>query len=1034
MDGKDRRREGYRHRIKKCSESSRGNNRLQTDTEADAPLINVHTAGCGIEAAAEITRRTQGEKHKQDKMDVQKESADPLPCESQSSGKIRKGFKLFGKRKPGNIFTIRNKGDGHNKSPVNKSKSLDGLSETGEADLVQEPDTDRGQEVSQGEMERREEEALGEDGVQAFAHSRNSISSTSSARSLKFLSLLRGGRLGTGDRRVHTVSQPVGRQRRGLKGLFGTVRLRSKDKDDKGEVPPSPLLKSSRANSVEIIKEDLTLTPRVQPRLLDSPEQENAEPVKSVSSQDSTPTTPSATVASRVTTDNVSRADEYVPPLPTSQPPLEPGDNSLNNLLADISSLLTFESISGGGDVIANVEAEWGKANATSKPTSPLYKPLTPSALTSTTASYASVGKAYSAVPTKTFSPPAQTTSSTAPALSAVITTTKASALATSSDTLSSGFTATLSTSTSIIKSSPTLAARKPSWAHVTTESVSPTSSSPLLTKSTRSSSTTTATTVPLNTSAAPVKVPSFRPAVTFTVSMLPSETEVSPQPVPFEIKPSQVTTPPPELPPVTHSPPTPVAFTKPSYTKLDSVSNPKLQTSTTVAPSSAGGESKEPVVATTVSTIRTSYIEPLVCKMATLSSSTTTDSVFGKPALTSAEMDSNQPPTSLATVPQVCPSPILTFTLKTEPSPPPVSDTPSATSNELSNELPAVTREKIQLCIDEVIPAPMTPATIVTETPTSTDTTSNLTSQFKSITDPPQTADSVAKDPPQTPPDDSKEPLALIETVQSILSFAVDHIKPEDPPALKTDEDVLVSLAKVCPAPDSESAVILAPLSAPIPSPDSSLSSPSWPSEAPSKTGGSGEISLDEQVGSSTSNEPPRAQTVPSKKGEQHNASQVNLKGSSKEGKTHHAKPSGLSKIPVVGGGRAGKLPVRERQHVDSEADRGPPTPESEKQRPHFNSHDAGGKNKSPEVGTVGLTSKRTQERSQQPPQPKVLTSSPRDTKIPLKLSSHPHAACQISVSARDTPRTKIPVSRVPVRRAGNKPAVAYGSSQIRK
>lgn len=62
LDGKDRRREGYRHPIKKCSESSRGNNRLQTDTEAEAPLINAHTAGCGIETAAEITRRTQGGK------------------------------------------------------------------------------------------------------------------------------------------------------------------------------------------------------------------------------------------------------------------------------------------------------------------------------------------------------------------------------------------------------------------------------------------------------------------------------------------------------------------------------------------------------------------------------------------------------------------------------------------------------------------------------------------------------------------------------------------------------------------------------------------------------------------------------------------------------------------------------------------------------------------------------------------------------------------------------------------------------------
>lgn len=955
-------------------------------------------------------------------MDVQKESTDPLPCESQSSGKIRKGFKLFGKRKPGNIFTIRNKGDGHNKSPVNNSKSLDGLSETGEPDLVQESDRDRGQEVSQGEMEQREEEALGEDGIHAFAHSRNSISSTSSARSLRFLTLLRGGR---GDRRVHTVSQPVCRQRRGLKGLFGTVRLRSKDKDDKGGVPPSPLLKSSRANSVEIIKEDLTLTPKVQPRSVDSPEKENTEPVKSFSSQDSTPTTPPETVDSRVTADNVSSANEYVPPLPTSQPPLEPGDNSLNNLLADISSLLTFESISGGGDVIANVEAEWGKANASSKPTSPLYKPSRPSPLTSTIASNATVAKAsYVSIPmvvqTKPLSPPAQTTSSTSTvaAPSGAVTMTDASTLATSSDTPS--FTATLSTSTSI-KTGPTLTARKPSWAHVTTESISSTSSSSSLTKSTFSSASTTTTTIPPNTSAAPVKCPSVRPAFTFTVSMLPSETAVSPQLVPLESKPCQVSTPPPDLPPVTHSPPTPVAFTHPSSAKLDSVSDPKLHTSTTVPLSSAGGEPKEPLAATTVSTIRTSCFEPRVSKVATFPSSPTT-----KPTLTSAEMDSNQSPTSLATFPQVCPPPILTSTLKTEPSPPAASAPPSTTSN----EIPAPSKENIHLPIDEMISAPVTPATIITETPTSTDANRNRTSQFESTADPTQTADSVAKDP-LAHPSDSNEPPALIETAQSILSIVVDQIKSEDPPSLETDEDILVSQAKVSPAPDSESEVIQAPFSAPIPSPDSSLSSPSWPSEEPSKTGGSGEISLDGQVGSSTSKEPPRAQTVPPKKEEKHNGSQTSLKG--KEGKRQHPKPSGLSKIPVGGGGRAGKIPVRESQHVDHEAVRGPPTPETEKQRTHFNSQDAGSKNKSPDVSTVGLTSKRTQERSQQLQQPKVLACSPRDSKIPAKHSPQPHTASQIPV-ARETPRTKIPVSRVPVRRVVNKPAVAYGSSQIRK
>lgn len=961
-------------------------------------------------------------------MDVQTESTDPLPCESQSSGKIRKGFKLFGKRKPGNIFTIRSKGDGNNKSPVNKSKSLDGISETGEPDLVQEPDRDRGQEVSQGEMEQREEEALGEGGIQALAHSRNSVSSTSSARSLKFLSLLRGGRRGTGDRRVHTVSQPVGRQRRGLKGLFGTIRLKSKDKE---EAPPSPLLKSSRANSVEIIKEDLTLTPKVQPRSLDSPETENTKSVKSLSSQDSTPSTPSEAVDSRVTADNVSTANEHVPPLPTSQPPLEPGDNSLSNLLADISSLLTFESISGGGDVMANVEAEWGKANATSKPTSPVYKPSMPTTLTSMTARNASVAKAPSVdvpmtVPTQTVAPPAQTASSTATAAApgSIITTTKASTLATSSDTLSSGFAANLSSSTSIIKTSPTLTARKLSSTHVTAESVSSTSSSPLLTKSTLSSASMTTTTVPPKSSAAPVKCPSVSPAVTFTVSMLPSETVVSPQLVPLVVKPSQVTTPPPELPPVTHSPPSPVAFDQPSSDKLDSVTTPKLQTSTTLSLSSAGGESTEPVAATTVCTISTFSFEPLVSKTATFSSSTATDSAsVSKPTLTSAEMDSNQTPTSLATLPQVCP-PILSSTFKTQPSPSPVSAPPTATLT----EIPARTKENTQLSLDEVAPA-----AIIIETPTSTDPTPNQTSQFKSTFGQGQTADFVAKDPPaQTLTSDAEERPAQIETVQSKLSFDVDQITSEAPPAQKRNEDILISLSKVSPAADSESAITPTPLPASVPSPVSSLSSPSWPSEAPSKIVGSRGVSSDGQVTSLTSKEPPRAQSVPSKNDEQHNESQISLQGTPKEGKTQHPKPAGLSKIPVVGGGRVGKLPVRESQHVDTEAAREPPTPETEKEKPHFNSHDAGSKDKSFDASPVGLTSKRTQEKSQQLPQPKVLTSSPRDSKIPMKHSPQPTAS-QIPV-ARDTPRTKIPVSRVPVRRAVNKPAVAYGSSQIRK
>uniref|UniRef100_A0A3P9CRS9 Mucin-5AC n=1 Tax=Maylandia zebra TaxID=106582 RepID=A0A3P9CRS9_9CICH len=531
-------------------------------------------------------------------MDVQTENMDPPPCESQPSGKIRKGFKLFGKRKPGNIFSIRSKGDGNNKSPVHRSKTLDGLSESPAPDSEQEPDKEKGQEVSEAEKEQAEEEQLGEDGVLAAAPARNSVSSASSAKSLSFLSLLRGGRRGVGDRRVHTVSQPVGRQRRGLKGLFGNVKFKSKDKEEKEELPPSPLLMSSRANSVEIIKEDLTLTPKSQPRSLDSPETERREHVKSATTLDSATPSPPETATSQVTTSNVSKTHENVAPSPTHEPPLVPGDTSLSSLLADISSLLTFDSITGGGDIMADVEAEWGKASS---------------------------------------------------AISAVVT------------------------------------------------EVTPTSTSP-----------------------------------------------------------------------------------------------------------------------------------------------------FSKPTISS-----------------------------------PLSPTKVSTAS----------------------------------TPT--------------------------------------------------------H--------------------PCCYLPAS-------PL-------DSQLASPNG-------TNGEG------------------VKTAPCKTEEPHKESRTSLQEPPREKRTQ-AKASGLSKIPVVGGSRVGRLPVRDsQQHADEESNRNPPTPVLEEERPHFNSHDAGNKDK---ISAAEATSKHTQEDSQHPQHQKVLTSSARDSKIPVKHGAQTHSASQVP-QTKEPPRTKIPVSKVPVRRAGTKPAATGGSAQIRK
>lgn len=910
---------------------------------------------------------------------MQTESVDPLPGESQPSGKIRKGFKLFGKRKPGNIFTIRSKEDANTKSPANKSKSLDGLSETGEADLVQKPDGDGGQEVSQGERERREEEAaLGEAGMhQALAHSRNSVSSTSSARSLKFLSLLRGGRQGTGGRRVHTVSQPVGRQRRGLKGLFGTVRLKSKDKE---EAPPSPLLKSSRANSVEIIKEDLTLTPRVQPRSLDSPETENAEPVQSCSSQDGTPPSPPEPAASRAAAGDVSTASKRVPPLPSWQPPLEPGDHRLSNLLADISSLLTFESISDGGDVMADVEAEWGNANATSKPTSPVYKPSKPSPLTSTAARNASVSKGSSAdlsvtLPAQTSAPAAQSSSPTAAraAPSSVITSAKASSLAASSDSLSSGSAHNLSAATSTYKAR-----------------LSSTSSSPLQTKSAVSSASMTPATVAPKTSPAPGK------AATFTVSTLPTETVASPQLVPSAVKPRQVTSP-----PVSRGSTSPAAFHQAPTDTLDSVTTPELQSPTAPRPSPAGGTSTEAAAATAGRSVGSSRLEPLVSRTPPFSSSASvSEAAFGV-----AETDSSPTPTSLATLPQACPSPSPSSTSKTQPGP---SSAPPAAPG-----LPAQTVDIPPLTSDEV--AASAPAT---ETPTATTPTHSQTSQSKSTSGQGQTAGFVAKDPPaQTPTSDAKKRPAQIGSVGSKLSFDADQITWEDPPARDTTEDTFK---------DAELAATPAPLSASAPSPASSRSSPSWPSEAPLGLVGNGGLSSDGQGGSPTSKEPPRAQADEQRK-EPHTSLQV----TPKEGKTQHPKASGLSKIPVVGGGRVGKLPVRESQQAGPDAVGELPSPEAGKDGAHPNARDAGGKEQSSDGSPAGLRSTRAQEKSPQLAQPKVLSGPPRDSKIPLKHS--PHTGSQ-TPAARDGPRTKIPVSRVPVRRLGNKPAVAYGSSHMRK
>ncbi|XP_061103924.1 APC membrane recruitment protein 2-like [Conger conger] len=206
-------------------------------------------------------------------MDLQSES-DPQP-----SGKINKAaFKLFGKRKPGSpvssIFSIRGKGEGGKgaaKAPLVRSNTHDGIMET-PAELEgrkKEESTGGGQPCSANEA------------VPAVSP-RTSFSSVTSLKSLGFLALLRPrGRAGEGEPR------PAARRRRGLKGLFGSVRWHRKDpgaREEREEEPPPPpaLLLASRSNSVEIVKEHMTLTPRPPPRAADAQPPPTPEPDEDV--------------------------------------------------------------------------------------------------------------------------------------------------------------------------------------------------------------------------------------------------------------------------------------------------------------------------------------------------------------------------------------------------------------------------------------------------------------------------------------------------------------------------------------------------------------------------------------------------------------------------------------------------------------------------------------------------------------------------------------------------------------------------------
>ncbi|XP_052046465.1 APC membrane recruitment protein 2 isoform X2 [Apodemus sylvaticus] len=197
-------------------------------------------------------------------MDSHCECAAETPAAEPPSGKINKAaFKLFKKRKSGgtmpSIFGVKNKGDGKSSGPAGmvRSRTHDGLAEV----LVL-------------EGSKKEEPPGGSDPSgarpipgppKASGPGLGSLASSSVAKSHSFFSLLKkNGRSETGKGDHAEASKAGGKQKRGLKGIFSSMRWHRRDKRGKEEEekaaraagPGSLVLPGSLTASLECVKEE----------------------------------------------------------------------------------------------------------------------------------------------------------------------------------------------------------------------------------------------------------------------------------------------------------------------------------------------------------------------------------------------------------------------------------------------------------------------------------------------------------------------------------------------------------------------------------------------------------------------------------------------------------------------------------------------------------------------------------------------------------------------------------------------------------
>ncbi|KAM6317243.1 APC membrane recruitment protein 2 [Aegotheles albertisi] len=191
-------------------------------------------------------------------MDSHCDCAEP-PAAEQPSGKINKtAFKLFKRRKSGgtmpSIFGVRSKGGegkGASKAGMVRSRTHDGL-----ADAVLES-SKKEEPGGGGGSDPQSREAPGRAGGSLGVSPGGSV-----AKSHSFFSLLRKNGRPENGKAESAEQRAGGRQKKGLKGIFSSMRWHRKDKNGKeergesSEIPSGLIMPGSLTASLECIKEE----------------------------------------------------------------------------------------------------------------------------------------------------------------------------------------------------------------------------------------------------------------------------------------------------------------------------------------------------------------------------------------------------------------------------------------------------------------------------------------------------------------------------------------------------------------------------------------------------------------------------------------------------------------------------------------------------------------------------------------------------------------------------------------------------------